>query len=236
MGLLSVILNKGFSWIDILSCLISCSIVVFLILPVHEYAHGFVASKLGDPTARYQGRLKLNPMAHIDYMGALMIYLVGFGWAKPVPVNSRYFNNPKRDMAITALAGPLSNIICAFIAVFLSNLFVFIYYYAMNIAFFSVVLYILANIFTYVALINLSLAFFNLIPIPPLDGSKILAAFLPDRIYYKLMQYERYFMIFIMILVFAGSGISNILSRVSYGVFNVFGKITWLPFEFILGL
>ena len=124
-GLLNVILNRG-SFIDIIACIISSAIVVFVTLPIHEYAHGYAAYKLGDPTARYQGRLTLNPLAHLDYIGSLMILFIGFGYAKPVPVDSRYFNNPKRDMAITAFAGPLSNLVLSFISCFISNAIVFV--------------------------------------------------------------------------------------------------------------
>ena len=112
MGLLRVILNHG-GWVDIVSCLISCTVVVFLVMPIHEYAHGFMAHKLGDPTPRWQGRMTLNPMAHIDYMGAIMIYLVGFGWAKPVPIRAGKFKNPKLGMALSALAGPVTNLLLA---------------------------------------------------------------------------------------------------------------------------
>ena len=113
MGLLGVILSRG-SWIEIVSCIVAASIVSFLAMPVHEFAHGFAATKLGDPTPRWQGRLTLKPTAHLDYFGTLMIFLAGFGFAKPVQVDSRYFEKPKRDMGIVAFAGPLSNLIIAF--------------------------------------------------------------------------------------------------------------------------
>ncbi len=233
-GLLNVILNRG-SWEQIVACLISATVVVFLTMPIHEFAHGFAATKLGDPTPRWQGRMSLNPLHHLDYFGALMIYLVGFGFAKPVQVDSRYFDNPKRDMAIVAFAGPLSNLIVAVISSFLSNLVVFLFY-TLQITSNAVatVLIILVNIFSYIAIINVSLAMFNLVPIPPLDGSKILGAFLPNRIYYQLMQYERYFMIFIMFLIFASSGFSNGLSKIVYMVYNGIDSITSLPFNLLL--
>ncbi len=234
-GLLNVILNRG-SWQEIVACLISATVVVFLTMPIHEFAHGFAATKLGDPTPRWQGRMSLNPMHHLDYFGALMIYLVGFGYAKPVQVDSRYFNNPKRDMAIVAFAGPLSNLIVALVSSFISNLLVFVFYVS-NITSNAVVtlFVILINIFSYIAIINVSLALFNLVPIPPLDGSKVLGAFLPNRIYYQLMQYERYFMIFIMFLIFAGSGFSNALSKMIYLVYNGIDTVAALPFNLILG-
>ena len=229
-GLLNVILSRG-SFIDIIACIISSAIVVFVTLPIHEYAHGFAAYKLGDPTAKYSGRLTLNPLAHLDYVGSLMILLIGFGYAKPVPVDSRYFNNPKRDMAITAFAGPLSNLVLAFVSCFLANTVGFIMgtIYLSQVAF-DILLFLLL-VFNYIAIINISLAVFNLIPIPPLDGSKILAALLPNRIYWQLMRYERYFGIIIFILIFASNRFSNVLGGIVDGIFNVFYSFTGLIFN-----
>lgn len=245
MGLLRVILNHG-GWVDIVSCLISCTVVVFLVMPIHEYAHGFMAHKLGDPTPRWQGRMTLNPMAHIDYMGAIMIYLVGFGWAKPVNVDSRYFNKPKRDMALTALAGPASNLLFALLSLLVMNIVNFIgikvgafgiepyglSYYSDN--YLSIVLMIVRNIFSFIGLINISLAVFNLIPIPPLDGSKILFAILPDRIYWKIMRYERLLYFALIFLIFFGNGFSSALSNIVYTVVDWFTELTWLPFDFFV--
>ncbi len=230
-GVLSVILQRG-SILDIIASVISAAIVVFLTLPIHEYAHGFAATKLGDPTPRFQGRMTLNPLAHLDYFGSLMIFLVGFGWAKPVGVNPRYFKNAKVGMAITAFAGPLSNILVAFAAMFLRSLFIFIVLAAeLNI---NAVVYFISNIFSGIAIINVSLAVFNLVPIPPLDGSKILAVVLPDKTYYRLMQYERYFSLIILMLLVAGSAFSNILGSITYATVNGINTVTWLPFELIL--
>ena len=229
-GLLNVILNRG-SFIDIVACIISSAIVVFITLPIHEYAHGYAAYKLGDPTARYQGRLTLNPLAHLDYMGSLMILFIGFGYAKPVPVDSRYFNNPKRDMAITAFAGPLSNLVLSFISCFISNTIVFVMgLIALNELTFQIFWFLLL-VFNYIALINISLAVFNLIPIPPLDGSKILAALLPNRIYWQLMRYERYFGIIIFVLIFASSRFSNLLSGIVTGIYGAFFNFSGLIFN-----
>ena len=204
--------------------ILSSLVVIFLTLPVHEFAHGFVAYKLGDPTPRYQGRLTLNPLHHIDYIGALAILLFGFGWAKPVGVNMRNFRNPKRDMAITALAGPLSNIIVAFIAIFIEML---VYKFT---ALTKVIMYVML-FFGYIAQINVYLAVFNLIPVPPLDGSRLLNAFLPDRIYYRLMQYERYIIWGMFLLVYMGV-FNRPLSIASNGIIEfintVVGKILML--------
>ena len=229
-GLLNVILNRG-SFIDIIACIISSAIVVFVTLPIHEYAHGYAAYKLGDPTARYQGRLTLNPLAHLDYIGSLMILFIGFGYAKPVPVDSRYFNNPKRDMAITAFAGPLSNLVLSFISCFISNASVFVMALITLTELTFGIFWFLLLVFNYIAIINISLAVFNLIPIPPLDGSKILAALLPNRIYWQLMRYERYFGIIIFVLIFASSRFSNLLSGIVTSIYGVFSNFSGLIFN-----
>lgn len=193
--MLGGLISGNMDWIGFITYAISCLVVIFLTLPIHEFAHGFTAVKLGDDTPRWQGRLTLNPFAHIDYMGAAAILVFGFGWAKPVQVNSRNFRNPKVGMAITAFAGPLSNIIMAFIFALLSNLVVL--FLSETVISSYVVLFC-----CFVAKINISLAVFNLLPIPPLDGSKILAIFLPNRIYYTLMRYERYVYFILIALLF----------------------------------
>ncbi|MBR4858539.1 MAG: site-2 protease family protein [Clostridia bacterium] len=173
--------------------------VVFCTLPVHEYAHAFVATKLGDNTARLKGRLTLAPLAHIDPMGALMILLVGFGYAKPVPVNPRNFKNPKAGMALTALAGPVSNILMALIFMIFAN--------GLSIAYsYTGAVFIEAAITFFVAAagINASLAVFNLLPIPPLDGSRIVNLIIPAKYYFKIMKYERYIILGIFALIFIG--------------------------------
>ena len=189
-------IQGGLSLEQVIAYILSAIVVIFLTLPIHEWAHAFAASKLGDPTPRYQGRLTLNPFAHIDYLGAACILLAGFGWAKPVGVNTRYFNSPKRDMAITAFAGPLSNIVLAFISLVIINIFLLFTDLTTSVA-----VFVFTMLF-YIAQINIGLAVFNLIPIPPLDGSRLLSAFLPDRLYYKLMQYERilYYVIIALII------------------------------------
>ena len=182
--------------------ILAVSIIVFLVMPLHEYAHGFVAYKLGDNTAKNMGRLRFSPTAHIDPMGALMILLVGFGWAKPVPVNPRNFKNPKAGMALTALAGPVSNILAAIVGAVLFYLNAVLAVKGIApIAVADLLYYFLS----YFISVNISLAVFNLVPVPPLDGSKILFAFLPDKIVYKICQYERQFNIILIILIAYGA-------------------------------
>lgn len=221
-------MRSGVSFISVFSYLLSAFVVIFLTLPIHEFAHGFVASRLGDPTARYQGRLTLNPFAHIDYMGALCILLFGFGWAKPVNVNPRYFNNEKKGMALVALAGPASNLIVAIIFMFLKNLLAYVYISFIASSFIK----FLFMICIYIAQINVYLAVFNLIPIPPLDGSKILFSFLPSKYYFKIMQYERY--VFIVLMVLLWFDILNISGFANF-VMNIINTITKMPFGSVLG-
>jgi len=160
---------------------------LLLCLTIHELAHGFTAYKLGDDTAKKMGRLTLNPIKHIDPVGALMMLIIGFGWAKPVPVDMRNFKHPKRHMAITALAGPVSNILLAVILMFIFGFLT----YAFNGFFLSPAGDIVFAIFIDTVFISILLAVFNMLPIPPLDGSKVLFAMLPDETYFKLMQVER---------------------------------------------
>jgi len=224
--LLSTILSGEFSFGYLLTYVLASLVVIFLTLPIHEFAHGYAATKLGDWTPRYQGRLTLNPFAHIDYMGALCILLFGFGWAKPVGVNTNNFRNPKRDMAITAFAGPLSNIVVAFAALLLANCCLLIpaefvaTFYAMY-------------FFIYIATINVSLAVFNLIPIPPLDGSRLLSAFLPYKYYYQLMRYERYFSIIIFALIWSGA-LDIPLDFLSDKMMSFISYLAYLPFKFLI--
>lgn len=164
---------------------------VVLCLSVHESAHGLAALALGDPTARNLHRLSLNPLRHIDWLGLAMMFVAGFGWAKPVPVDPRYFRNPKWGMALTSLAGPASNFLLALASVLLAR--VFINHTALLLFFGSTV-----------PILSLGLGVFNLIPFPPLDGSKVLAALLPDALYIRWMRYERFGMLILLAVIWLG--------------------------------
>ena len=184
----SIITNAVISVIPALIC-----------ITFHELSHGFVAYKLGDPTAKSLGRLTLNPIKHIDIFGLLMMVVAGFGWAKPVPVDMRRFKNPKRGMAITALAGPVSNIVlAAFVLVVYGVVAALTENRTQGSLSWTVLQMIIRT-----AYLSVALAVFNMIPIPPLDGSKVLFSIVPDRAYMKLMRYERYGVILLFILIMA---------------------------------
>jgi Zn-dependent protease len=194
-------------------------LAVLLCLTVHETCHGLAAYVLGDPTAKSRHRLSLNPLRHIDWLGLAMMFFVGFGWAKAVPVDPRYFKKPKEGMALTALAGPVSNFLLAVIVLSGSKV---IYLYAS----YSVWMELLFNFLLYtVAPLSIGLGLFNLLPIPPLDGSKVLGAVLPDGLYFMLMRYERYGMFLLIALSYFGITshlISGAIQSVYAGLVNFF--------------
>ncbi len=194
-----------------------------LALVIHECSHGYVSTKLGDPTPRIQGRLSLNPLVHLDPVGTILMILTGFGWAKPVEVNPMYYKDRKKGMALVAIAGPLSNLLLAFVSLLIYFLFAVIVHYT-GIGVSAKLLQIVGTACSYSAQVNLCFFVFNLIPIPPLDGSRILGMFLRDSTYYKMMQYERYSMYLIMLLSLTGM-LDNVIGtgvRISYnGIINI---------------
>ena len=219
---------KGYA----ISILLSLPIVL-LSLSLHETAHGFAAFRLGDPTARNLGRLTLNPIKHLDPIGFLCMLLAGFGWAKPVPVNSRYFKNPRRDMALVGLAGPLSNLLLATVFLLLLRFVGFGWLAQIPVKNeFQFNLIYFALLFLYYGVyMNVTLAVFNLLPVPPLDGSRIFFVLLPPRLYFKVMQYERYISLAIMLLLLLGP-LSRLISLITglivRGMFAITGMSGFL--------
>jgi len=195
---------------------------ILLALTFHEYSHGWMANRLGDPTAKYAGRLTMNPLAHLDPIGTIMIFLVRFGWAKPVPVNPNYFQNPKRDLLLVSLAGPGANMILGLISGMLVRVA-----NSGGLSFLPDILLQPVYVMLKLSLqINIALAIFNLIPVPPLDGSKILAGILPPRYDSIMADVERYGPFVLMGLILFGfiTGIS-ILGAIIYPFVNFFSRI-----------
>lgn len=178
--------------------------IVLLSLSAHEAAHGYIAYKMGDPTARNLGRLTLNPLKHLDPIGTVCMLLAGYGWAKPVPINTRNFHNPKKGMALTALAGPMSNLLLAVIFNLLRAVFLVVSFYLPTGEKTELLMTIINTFFYWGVYMNISLAVFNLIPIPPFDGSRIFLSFLPPKMYFGIMKYERYILIGTLALLYLG--------------------------------
>lgn len=206
--------------------------VVLTALITHEIAHGYVAYRLGDPTARNFGRLSFNPLKHLDPIGTLCMIFFKFGWAKPVPINSRYFKKPRRDIALTALAGPVANFILGFIGVVvfvLSNLLFPIGAADANFVFkLKTVWFIFLEVWIY---LNVYLGVFNMIPIPPLDGSRIFLTFLPPKYYFGIMKYERYIMIGLMVALYLG-----VLGGVISFIGDLIIELMFAPLVLLAGL
>lgn len=206
-------------------------LVLFTAMPIHEFAHAWAADKMGDNTAKGMGRLNINPFSHLDLVGSFLILLTGFGWAKPVPVDTRNFKDRKKGMAITAIAGPLSNIIMAFIC-----MIVFKVVLAIGLSSFSLdpnaSIWFLIDMISVMVTTNIYIALFNLVPVPPLDGFNVLSFILPHKIYWKVMSKQRDIsMIFLLIILFtpivevplsiAASSIIGLMDTATGFVFNI---------------
>lgn len=206
--------------------------VTLCCLPVHEAAHAWMAEKLGDSTGRLRGRITLSPFAHLSFMGTLMLFLFGFGYAKPVPVNIRNFKKRKLYMGLTALAGPVSNLLLAVIFIIIG--FCCALFSTADAMQSVTVLEIASMFFVNVGYYNICLAVFNLIPFPPLDGSRILTMFLPDKLYYRIMQYERYLFYALFALIYIFNRILHIspISEIADFIFDAIGTCI----EFVVNL
>ncbi len=234
MGLLNILTSTHYDVKTKILLFVFTVFVIFFSLTVHECSHGLAALALGDTTAKDRGRLTLNPFKHINPYGTVMMFLIGFGYAEPVPINPARFTkikSRKAGMALTALAGPFSNFLLALISVFFYRLTVVKMYSATSESLFNV-LDVLNLFFFMMAIMNLSLMVFNLIPIPPLDGSRILNIFLPERYYFSLMRYEQYTSLIFFGIVFISTRIFNydILFGIPEAIFNGLYKLVSLIF------
>lgn len=203
---------QGLDW-SFLTDILIYIIPALVCVTIHETCHGLVAYKLGDPTAKNAGRLTLNPIRHIDFWGLVMLVVCHFGWAKPVPVDARNFKDPKKGMAVTALAGPVSNLV---LAVLLLAAYGLLYVPLLHLG--SVGFFLLRLILT-TAYLSTALAVFNIIPISPLDGSKVLYSVIPDKAYFTILRYERYGMGLLIVLVATGV-LGEPLSNVTGALFD----------------
>lgn len=203
--------------------------VLILALSFHEFSHAYVAHRLGDDTAKNSGRLTLNPLKHLDPIGTIMMLVARIGWAKPVPVNQMNFRDPKQDMVKVGLAGPVMNLLLAFVTAFPLQIMSMAYSARIPSGFAVIVFDFLVLFFT----VNLYLAVFNLLPVPPLDGSRIFYGILPEKYYFRVMRYEQYIAFGLILLVFiAPRALSTVLNTLVYPFREGFLTVA----EFVVGL
>lgn len=235
-SVLSAMRSGNVDFMQLLFLFLSYMVLILVLMPVHEFSHAFVADRLGDKTPRWNGRLTLNPLAHIDWLGAGMILLFGIGYARPVPVSPRHFKNARQGMALTALAGPVSNLLMAILSIAIFRVLLLFgggvqdgqLYANMGSEWLVYAHIILIQVF---ASVNIGLAVFNLLPIPPLDGSRIFSAILPRKWAYYLEQYERYIMLGLLLLLFVGV-LDTPLYWLRRGVGGLFCALFGMPNQF----
>ena len=218
---------QGLDWSVLVNMLLSV-IPILLCLTIHELAHGATAYALGDDTAKRAGRLTLNPIRHIDPIGFLMMLVARFGWAKAVPVDMRNFKRPKAGMAVTALAGPVSNFLLA-VLIFLFQVPIVRLLQGDGVGF------AVGNLLRLTGMISVFLGIFNLLPVPPLDGSKVLFALLPSRHYNWLMRYEQYGFFLLILLVLFGMREGGAILTFMDAAVSWFVEVTAGPSAFLFG-
>ncbi len=208
----------------ILMSVLASLFLVFCVIPMHEYAHAWMAYKMGDKSIKLRGRLTMNPLAHIDPVGAIMIALIGFGWGRPTPVDERNFKDPRKGIALTALAGPVANLLLGFVLLFIATAF-----YSLS-GIVETILGVAIYNFLYIsAQITIYLAVLNLIPIPGFDGFSVLSVFLTDKQYYTVMANQQLISMVVIVLLFSGM-LSKPLSFIADLIIQLFITISALPF------
>lgn len=211
--------------------------ILLIALPVHEFAHGWVAWKMGDPTAKEAGRLTLNPFKHLDLVGTIMMFVARVGWAKPVPINPLYFKNRRRGTILVSLAGPFSNLILAFFSTLIWGIVIKLVSIGVIPIETETALNILLGadqFFQTLIFISISLAVFNMIPVPPLDGSRVISSLIPEESYYRFARYEQYIgLVFLALFVFLpGNLFGRFLSFFTIPIYNSMATVI----QFLLGL